>query len=155
MMGKSEEECRKVDYAGLLHDVGKLGISDGIINKKSELTPEEYEVIKQHPVLGDQILSSIKDYPYIRIGAHYHHERYDGKGYPDGIAGEDIPLFARIIAVADSYDAMTSNRSYRSYLPQKEAREELERNKGTQFDPEIADIMLQIIDEDKDYAFHE
>ena len=148
MMGKSEEECRKVYYAGLLHDVGKLGISDGIINKKSELTPEEYEVIKQHPVLGDQILSSISDYPYIRIGAHYHHERYDGTGYPEGLKGKEIPEIARIISVADTYDTLSSDRSYRLAIPQQLIREEIIAGAGTQFDPEIAMIMRQMIDMD-------
>ena len=155
MMGKSEEECRKVYYAGLLHDVGKLGISDGIINKKSVLTPEEYEVIKQHPVLGDQILSSIQDYPYIRIGAHYHHERYDGKGYPDGLKGEEIPEIARIISVADTYDTLSSNRSYRSAIPQQLIREEIVAGAGTQFDPEIAMIMRHMIDLDGEYVMKE
>lgn len=155
MMGKSEEECRKVYYAGLLHDVGKLGISDGIINKKSELTPEEYEVIKQHPVLGDQILSSIRDYPYIRIGAHYHHERYDGTGYPEGLKGDEIPEIARIISVADTYDTLSSNRSYRSAVPQQLIREEIVAGAGTQFDPEIAMIMRHMIDLDGEYVMKE
>ena len=155
MMGKSEEECRKVYYAGLLHDVGKLGISDGIINKKSELTPEEYEVIKQHPVLGDQILSSIQDYPYIRIGAHYHHERYDGTGYPEGLKGDEIPEIARIISVADAYDTLSSNRSYRSALPQQVIRKEITEGAGTQFDPKIAVIMQQMIDQDSEYRMKE
>ncbi len=155
MMGKNEEECRKVYYAGLLHDVGKLGISDGIINKKSELTTEEYEVIKQHPVLGDQILSSIQDYPYIRIGAHYHHERFDGQGYPDGLKGKEIPEIARIISVADAYDTLSSNRSYRSALPQQLIREEIIMGAGTQFDPEIAGIMRRMIDLDGEYHMKE
>ena len=155
MMGKSEEECRKVYYAGLLHDVGKLGISDGIINKKSVLTPEEYEVIKQHPVLGDQILSSITDYPYIRIGAHYHHERYDGLGYPEGLQGKEIPEIARIISVADAYDTLSSNRSYRSAVPQQLIREEIVAGAGTQFDPEIAMIMRHMIDLDSEYEMQE
>jgi hypothetical protein len=155
MMGKSEEECRRVYYAGLLHDVGKLGISDGIINKKSELTAEEYEVIKQHPVLGDQILSSIQDYPYIRIGAHYHHERYDGLGYPEGLKGKEIPEIARIISVADTYDTLSSNRSYRSAVPQQLIREEIVAGAGTQFDPEIAMIMRHMIDLDSEYEMQE
>ena len=155
MMGKSEEECRKIYYAGLLHDVGKLGISDGIINKKSELTAEEYEVIKQHPVLGDQILSSIQDYPYIRVGAHYHHERYDGLGYPDGLKGNQIPEIARIISVADAYDTLSSNRSYRSAIPQQLIREEIVAGAGTQFDPEIAMIMRHMIDLDSEYRMKE
>ena len=154
-MGKSEEECRKIYYAGLLHDVGKIGISDAIIRKSGKLTPEEYEVIKKHPVLGNQILSSILDYPYISIGAHYHHERYDGKGYPEGLKGEDIPEIARIISVADAYDAMSSNRSYRKAIPQQIIREEIVKGAGTQFDPEIAMIMRHLIDLDGGYRMKE
>ena len=154
-MGKSEEECRKVYYAGLLHDVGKIGISDTIIRKNGKLTPEEYEEIKKHPVLGNQILSSIRDYPYISIGAHYHHERYDGKGYPEGLKGEDIPEIARIISVADAYDAMSSNRSYRKAIPQQLIREEIVKGAGTQFDPQIAMIMRHLIDMDGEYRMKE
>ena len=154
-MGKNEEECQKIYYAGLLHDVGKIGISDAIITKKGKLTPEEYEEIKKHPVLSNQILSSIRDYPYISIGAHYHHERYDGKGYPDGLKGEDIPEIARIISVADAYDAMSSNRSYRKAIPQQIIREEIVKGAGTQFDPEIAMIMRHLIDLDGEYRMKE
>jgi len=154
-MGKGEDECRKIYYAGLLHDVGKIGISDAIISKKGKLTPEEYEEIKRHPVLGNQILSSIIDYPYISIGAHYHHERYDGKGYPDGLKGVDIPEIARIISVADAYDAMSSNRSYRRAIPQQIIREEIVAGAGTQFDPEIAMIMRHLIDMDGEYRMKE
>ena len=154
-MGKSEEDCRKVYYAGLLHDVGKIGISDGIINKKGKLTAEEYEEIKQHPVLGNQILETIRDYPYISIGAHYHHERYDGKGYPDGLKGGDIPEIARIISVADAYDAMSSNRSYRRAIPQDIIREEIVAGAGTQFDPEMAAVMRRMIDRDVEYRMQE
>ena len=154
-MGKSEEECRKVYYAGLLHDVGKIGISDTIIRKNGKLTPGEYEEIKNHPVLGNQILSSIRDYPYISIGAHYHHERYDGKGYPEGLKGEDIPEIARIISVADAYDAMSSNRSYRKAIPQQIIREEIVKGAGTQFDPQIAMIMRHLIDMDGEYRMKE
>ena len=155
MMGKSDEECRKVYYAGLLHDVGKLGISDAIITKNGKLTAEEYAEIKKHPVLGNQILSSISDYPYISIAAHYHHERYDGKGYPDGLKGNDIPEIARIISVADAYDAMSSNRSYRRAIPQQIIREEIVAGAGTQFDPDIAMIMRHMIDLDSDYRMKE
>ena len=155
MMGKSEDECLKIYYAGLLHDVGKIGISDAIINKKGKLTSEEYDEIKKHPVLGNQILTSIRDYPYISIGAHYHHERYDGKGYPDGLKGEDIPEIARIISVADAYDAMSSNRSYRRAIPQQIIREEIVAGAGTQFDPEMAMIMRHLIDLDGEYRMKE
>jgi len=154
-MGKSDAECRKIYYAGLLHDVGKIGISDAIISKKGKLSREEYEEIKRHPVLGNSILSSIRDYPYISIGAHYHHERYDGKGYPDGLKGEDIPEIARIISVADAYDAMSSNRSYRRAIPQQIIREEIVAGAGTQFDPEIAMIMRHLIDMDGEYRMKE
>lgn len=155
LMGKDEEECRKVYYAGLLHDVGKLGIPDAIINKKAALTPEEYEEIKKHPVLGEQILSSISDHPYIRIGALYHHERYDGTGYPDRLKGKDIPEIARIISVADTYDTLSSNRSYRKALPQQVIREEIVAGAGYQFDPDIAMIMCSMIDQDRDYSMKE
>ncbi len=154
-MGKSDEECKKVYYAGLLHDVGKIGISDAIINKKGKLTKEEYEEIKKHPVLSNQILSSIRDYPYISVGAHYHHERYDGRGYPDGLKGEDIPEIARIISVADAYDAMSSNRSYRRAIPQQIIREEIVAGAGTQFDPQMAMIMRDMIDQDGEYRMKE
>ncbi len=155
LMGKSEDECNKIYYTALLHDVGKIGIPDTIITKDGKLTKEEYEVIKQHPEKGNQILQSISEYPYLSIGAHYHHERYDGKGYPEGLKGEDIPEIARIISVADAYDAMTSNRSYRSAIPQQLVREEIVKNSGTQFDPEIAKVMQQLIDIDVQYRMKE
>ncbi len=154
-MGKSDDECYKIFYTALLHDVGKIGIDDAIITKKGKLTDAEYEIMKQHPVLGNQILSSISEYPYLSIGAHYHHERYDGKGYPDGLKGDDIPEVARIISVADAYDAMTSNRSYREAIPQQLVREEIVKGSGTQFDPRIAKIMQHIIDEDTEYKIRE
>ena len=149
--GKNEWECRNIYIAALLHDVGKIGIPGNIINKDTRLTDEEFAIIKSHPVIGNQILQKIVLNPSLSIGAHYHHERYDGKGYPDGLKGEEIPEIARIIAVADSYDAMTSKRSYRDPLPQMVVRTEILRGKGTQFDPVFADIMLDLIDEDKDY----
>ncbi|MBO4901406.1 MAG: HD domain-containing protein [Lachnospiraceae bacterium] len=155
MLGKDEEECQKIYYAALLHDVGKIGIPNNIINKKGKLTVEEYEIIKQHPVKGNAILSSISEYPYLSIGSHYHHERYDGKGYPDKLKGEDIPEIARIISVADAYDAMSSNRSYRNAIPQQLVREEIVKGAGTQFDPEIAKIMQHLIDQDPDYKMQE
>ena len=154
-MGKNDEECYQIYYAALLHDVGKIGIQDTIIRKDGRLTDEEYEAIKQHPVFGNQILASISEYPYLSIGAHFHHERYDGKGYPDKLKGEDIPEIARIIAVADAYDAMTSSRSYRNAIPQQTVREEIVKNAGTQFDPEVAKIMQHIIDLDTEYQMKE
>lgn len=150
-MGKSKEEQDEIYRAGLLHDVGKIRIPADIINKSAKLTEEEYNIIKIHPVTGYHILRGISNNNYIAVGAKYHHERYDGKGYPNGLAGEKIPEVARILGVADSYDAMASNRSYRDALPQEVVRSEIEKGRGTQFDPEIADIMLQMIDEDKAY----
>ena len=153
--GFSEAEQDRIYMMGLLHDVGKIGISDAIINKTSRLTDEEFGVIKTHPVVGADILSKIDDLPELKVGARWHHERYDGRGYPDGLAGDAIPEVARIIAVADAYDAMTSNRSYREMLSQERVRAEIERCKGSQFDPRFADIMLAMIDEDVEYALRE
>ena len=154
-LGKSEEECNEIYYAGLLHDVGKIGIKYTILVKKGKLTPEEYEAIKQHTIIGKQILSGITAYPYLSIAANSHHERYDGKGYPDKWKGNDIPEIARIISVADAYDAMSSNRSYRAALPQQMVREEIVKGAGTQFDPEIARAMQHLIDLDVDYEMRE
>ena len=154
-MNFKEEEIDLIYKMALLHDIGKIGIYDTILNKDSKLTDDEFMNIKEHPMKGYQILSKIEEIPELKFGARWHHERFDGKGYPDGIKGEDIPLNIRIISVADSYDAMTSNRSYRKYLPQEVVREEIIKNKGTQFDPKVTDIMIEIIDEDKDYVLHE
>jgi putative two-component system response regulator len=154
-MGKSKEETDMVYYIGLLHDIGKIGISDAIINKPGKLTEEEYAVIKTHPAIGADILKDMTEIPNAAVGAHWHHERYDGNGYPDGLKGEEIPEYARIIGVADAYDAMTSKRSYRDVLPQEVVRGEIEKGKGTQFDPHIADIMLAMMDEDPEYQMRE
>lgn len=144
--GFSEEECKEVYLSALLHDIGKIGIRYEVLNKPDRLTDEEYELIKNHTVYGYQILSSIKLLPYLSVGAHYHHERYDGTGYPEGLKGEEIPPFARIIAVADAYDTMRSNRKYRKALPIPEARAEIANGMGSQFDYEYAAIMLRLID---------
>ena len=154
-IGLGQEEQEQIYYIGMLHDVGKIGIPDEIINKPGRLTEDEYKVIKTHPVIGARILGQLSVLPHLNEGVRYHHERYDGTGYPEGLSGENIPLTARIIAVADSYDAMTSNRSYRRLLPQPVARAEIEKNKGIQFDPEIADAMLTMIDEDTKYLLRE
>ena len=149
------EEVDNIYYIGLLHDIGKIGIPDDIINKPSRLTDEEYDIIKTHPVIGSEILKNMSEIPDIMVGARWHHERYDGKGYPDGLTGEDIPLVARIIGVADAYDAMSSTRSYRGILPQETVRGEINKGTGTQFDPKIAEIMLQIMEEDTEYNLKE
>ena len=153
--GYEGKHLEDIYMMGLLHDVGKIGIPDAVINKPAKLTDEEYDIIKNHPVLGARILGNIKEMPALQRGARWHHERYDGKGYPDGLSGKDIPEEARIIAVADAYDAMTSHRSYRQPLPQGVVREEIEKGTGTQFDPEFARIMLGMIDEDTEYRMKE
>ncbi len=153
--GYSNEAQDEIFMMGLLHDIGKIGVPDSVINKPSKLTPEEFELIKKHPVIGDSILKRIKENPKLAIAARWHHERYDGKGYPDGLSGEQIPEEARIISVADAYDAMTSRRSYRDVLSQEKVRSEIERGSGTQFDPAFAGIMLSLIDEDKNYSLRE
>lgn len=154
-MGKSDEEQAEIYNAGLLHDIGKLRVPEMIINKRGKLTEEEYSNIKVHTVSGSRILSGVFENKIIIFAAKYHHERYDGTGYPNGLSGENIPEVARIVGVADSYDAMTSNRSYRSVLSQDIVKEEFLKNKGKQFDPVIADIMISMIDDDEDYNLRE
>lgn len=153
--GYDKERLSDIYMMGLLHDVGKIGVPDAVINKPARLSDEEFELIKNHPVMGARILKKIKEMPKLATGARWHHERYDGSGYPDSLAGEDIPEEARIIAVADAYDAMTSRRSYRDVLPQEKVRAEIEKGKGTQFDPKFAEIMLNMIEEDEEYTMRE
>ena len=154
-LGYNEEEQNEIYIIGLLHDVGKIGIPDAIINKLDKLDDAEFAVIKKHPVIGTQILETITEMPNLSNGARWHHERYDGHGYPDGLVGNDIPEVARIIAVADAYDAMTSNRSYREPLTQEKVRMEIEEGMGTQFDPVVAAVMLEMMDEDKGFDMRE
>lgn len=137
----------------LLHDIGKIGIPDSIINKPGKLTKEEYDIIKRHALTGAQILSEITAVPELIYGAKYHHERYDGKGYPCGLKGEEIPEISALIAVADSYDAMTSNR--RKPLSQKIVKEEIENGLGTQFHPKWGKLMLKLIEKDTSYKMHQ
>lgn len=155
LAGFSKKDQDDIYMIGLLHDIGKIGIPDAIINKPSRLNDEEYAIIKTHPILGEKILERIEEFPNLVTGAKYHHERYDGKGYPDGLSGENIPVEARIIAVADAYDAMSSKRAYRGVIPQLQVRAEMEKGKGTQFDPVFADIMLAMIDADTEYDMRE
>lgn len=154
-VGYSIERQEEIYMMGLLHDVGKIGVPDAVINKPGKLTDEEFAKIKTHPERGARILQNIEEMPKLATGARWHHERFDGKGYPDGLSGEDIPEEARIIAVADAYDAMTSHRSYRDVIPQNVVRGELVKGSGTQFDPRFAKVMIEIIDEDVDYKLHE
>ena len=154
-VGFSEKQQDDIYMMGLLHDVGKIGIPESIINKPARLTEEEYRVIQNHPAMGAKILSNITEFPKLATGARWHHERYDGKGYPDGIAGEDIPVEARMIAIADAYDAMSSRRSYRDALTQDYIRGELVKGRGTQFDPIFTDVMLEMMAEDTAFDMRE
>ena len=149
------DELHNIYNIALLHDIGKIGIPDSIISKPGKLTDEEYNIIKGHTLTGAKILSEIKSAPELIYGAKYHHERYDGKGYPGGLKGEEIPEVSAIIAVADAYDAMTSNRSYRKLLPQETVKQEIEKGLGTQFNPKWGKIMLKLIEKDKDYKMHQ
>ena len=150
--GYDEAFQQNIYFVALLHDIGKIGIPDSILGKPGKLTYEEYEVIKLHTTIGSEILSEITEIPKVAIGAKYHHERFDGNGYPDGLSGTDIPLEARIIGVADAYDAMSSDRSYRKALSQATILTEMDRGRGAQFDPKYSDIMVDMILADKDYS---
>lgn len=154
-MGFDRSKQSEIYYIGLLHDIGKIGVRDSVINKEGKLTDEEFDEIKKHPEMGYDILKNITEIPDISLGAKFHHEKYDGTGYPDRLSGENIPLIARIIAVADAYDAMTSKRSYRDTLPQNVVRDEIAKNLGKQFDPEIGKVMLDMIDADEAYLMRE
>lgn len=145
-LGLSEEEASHIRNIALLHDIGKIGVPDSILNKPGKLTDEEYEIMKQHSTVGAEILKDIRILPDLDIGAKYHHERYDGKGYPSGLKGEDIPKVARIICVADTYDAMSSNRVYRKSLSDEQILLELKRCSGTQFDPEMAEKFIEMLE---------
>ncbi len=144
-LGRAEIDCLKV--AGYLHDIGKIGIPDSILLKPASLTKEEYEVIKRHPVIADDILRHISMWEKEKGIIRSHHERWDGKGYPDGLVGSDIPLLSRILSVADVYDALTSDRAYRSKMTHEEAVKIITEKAGTQFDPEIVGIFLNVFKE--------
>ncbi len=144
--GKSEEECTEVYYAALLHDIGRIWMPDTVVKNLHDLTEEEYERVRKMPVIGSQILSGIEDMPDLDVGAHYHCERYDGKGYPDGLKGEGIPEAARIIAAADAYDLMATESDLTPPMPQELIRERFVEETGQQFDPKYARIVLSIMD---------
>ena len=145
-LGFDEDELYNIYYIALLHDVGKINIPDNILNKPGPLTKEEMDVIKTHTTNGAAILKDFNSISSIIEGAMYHHERYDGTGYPEGLKGEDIPLVARIIGVADAFDAMNSNRCYRKAFDSEKIISELREGAGKQFDPDIVKIMLELID---------
>jgi HD-GYP domain-containing protein (c-di-GMP phosphodiesterase class II) len=129
---------------GLLHDVGKIGVPESVLQKTGRLTPEEFEQMKKHPGIGAKILQDIKQISDIIPGVLHHHERFDGQGYPGGLVGETIPLMGRIICLADCFDAMTSNRTYRKAMPLEVALTEIRRCSGTQFDPSLTEAFLRI-----------
>ena len=146
----SQEEMKTLKIGALFHDIGKIGIPDGILLKTDKLTEDEYSEIKNHPSIGAHILSDASIFADIIPIVKHHHERYDGRGYPGKLAGNDIPLLARIVAVADTFDAMTSKRSYRQALDFDYTRAEIAKCSGTQFDPSIAKAFLEILDTEKD-----
>ncbi|MEA2708328.1 MAG: hypothetical protein QOF78_929 [Phycisphaerales bacterium] len=139
----TDHEVERIYMAGLLHDVGKIGVPEAVLQKPGKLTPEEFDQMKKHPAIGARILADIKQIKDIIPGVLHHHERYDGKGYPTGLCGEDIPLMGRILCLADCFDAMTSNRTYRKALPLEVALMEIRRCSGTQFDPGLAEAFLR------------
>ena len=148
-LGWSQDEIINLKHAAHLHDIGKIGIPDSVLNKPTQLTEDEDNLLKKHTIIGAEILKDVTLIPHVVEVTRNHHEHYDGSGYPDGLAGTEIPIFARIIAVADCYDAMNSRRIYRNALSQDEIYEEILKNKGTQFDPEIADIFLTLLTENQ------
>jgi HD-GYP domain-containing protein (c-di-GMP phosphodiesterase class II) len=145
-LGLSEEQLEKLEYMAVLHDVGKIGIKDAILNKQAQLDNDEFAVMKSHTLIGAKILEEMKSLKELSTGARYHHEKFDGTGYYERISGENIPFEARIIAVADTYDAMTTDRPYRKGLEHEVAVNELKRCSGTQFDPGVVDAFVKVID---------
>ena len=145
-IGLSRESINEIKLTGLIHDIGKIGVKESVLNKPGRLTEDEFRHIQNHPITGERILSPIANGDETLQLIRHHHERYDGTGYPDKLKGNQIPLYARIIAIADAFEAMTSKRPYRKAMDKKEACAEVKRGKGTQFDPEIADALLRIVD---------
>lgn len=143
-LGWDNQRIEELYQSALLHDIGKIGVDDAILKKKNSLTSEEYEVIKKHTVIGANILKDLKSLPKASVGALGHHERYDGKGYPQGLVGTWIPLEARIICIADSFDAMNSSRVYRKKLTSEDVLRELQNGAGTQFDPKLVKFFIPI-----------
>jgi putative two-component system response regulator len=143
-LGMPKDIIDKIRLAGLVHDIGKIGVRESVLNKPGRLTDEEHQHIKSHCEIGEHILTPIVEDEEILKAVRHHHERYDGRGYPDGLSGEQIPLGARILAVADTYDAMTSERPYRKAMSAVTTYTEIERSKGTQFDPKVVDAFLRI-----------
>jgi putative two-component system response regulator len=144
--GASAEETRYAWYGGLLHDIGKIGIDDQVLRKPGALTEAEFDQIKRHPDMGANIVSSLRFAPVVAPIIRSHHERWDGRGYPQGLSGEEIPFAARIVAVADAWDAMTTDRPYRPALPHEEAMRRLRRGSGEQWDPTMVELFLRLLE---------
>jgi putative nucleotidyltransferase with HDIG domain len=144
VLGCTEEELEILNVAGMLHDIGKIGIRDDILLKPGRLTPEEYQIIRQHPIIGAEILDNLGLWNRERQIVRSHHERYDGQGYPDQLKGEDIPLLARILSVADVYDAIASDRAYRKRMEEKTILDIMYSGAGTQFDPKLIDLFREL-----------
>ncbi|HOR42106.1 MAG TPA: HD-GYP domain-containing protein, partial [Atribacterota bacterium] len=148
-LGFVEPEIEYLEYAAILHDIGKIGIEDRILGKKDKLTEKEYEKIKEHPVIGANIIESVEFLKKCSKTVLYHHERFDGKGYPNQLKGEDIPKTARLLAIVDAYDAMNSDRPYRKKFSEEDILEELENESGKQFDPEMIKTFISLLKEKK------
>jgi putative nucleotidyltransferase with HDIG domain len=151
-LGLPQDSIDLIRNAGLLHDIGKIGIPDAILLKPFPLTPDEYQIIQQHTTLGADILEKAHSLKHLSPIVRHHHEHYDGNGYPDRLNGQDIPIEARIIAIADAVEAMSSDRPYRRALSFNKIEEELKRNSGCQFDPMVIESMLQILQERNEYV---
>lgn len=141
--GLSSEEMYELELSAIFHDIGKIGTPDAVLNKPSRLSEEEFQIMKQHPVQSWEILQDYPQFEKIAFNARSHHERYDGKGYPQGLKGDEIPVAARIILIADTFDAMTSTRPYRKGLPYEVAFDELIQFSGTQFDPQLVQLFIE------------
>ncbi len=147
-----KDELEKIRYAALLHDIGKINVKEGILNKPGKLTDEEFKIMSQHPVYGARIMEPVEEFRQMLPYMYHHHEKYNAGGYPEGLSGEDIPLASRILAVADSFDAMTSNRPYRKSLSIEHAVSEIEKNSGTQFDPRVVTVFKDILEDEIEWV---
>jgi energy-coupling factor transport system substrate-specific component len=148
-LGWSEHEIKELEQEALLHDIGKIGVPDAVLNKPGKLSDAEFETIKSHTTIGKNILDGLEGMHQVAEAAAFHHERYDGKGYPEGLKGANIPVHARIISIADAFDAMRSDRVYRKGLPSELIREELMKGCGAQFDPLFLPAFVELLDEGK------
>ena len=143
----SEKELYDLELTALFHDIGKIGTPDGILNKPHSLSTQEFDTMKRHPDQSYEILSQFEDFEEIAIYARHHHEKYDGKGYPDQLKGDEIPLFSRIVLIADTFDAMTSSRPYRKKFSHEVSLDEIKQFSGSQFDPHLVEVFTEVVEE--------